>query len=235
MTAAGIGQIVCYAIVLVALCVPLGAYMARVYTGEARLAQRVLGPLERLLYRLSGVTPDQEQSWKQYATAVLVFNVLGIVVVYLLQRLQAHLPANPNSLPGVDPRIAFNTAVSFGTNTNWQAYGGETTMSHLVQSAALGVQNFVSAATGMAVLIPLIRGFARKHAETVGSFWVDLTRSTVYILLPLSIVLAVVLIQQGVPQTTGGKETAALLDAQPGTPPADAKPGAVVPPVINQP
>jgi K+-transporting ATPase ATPase A chain len=261
MTAAGIGQIVLYAIVLVALGVPLGAYMARVYTGEARLAQRVLGPLERLLYRLFGVEPDQEQSWKQYAVAALVFNVLGIVVVYLLQRLQASLPENPNSLPGVDPRVAFNTAVSFATNTNWQAYGGETTMSHLVQSAALGVQNFVSAATGMATLIPLIRGFTRKRAETVGNFWVDLTRSTLYILLPLSIVLAVALIQQGVPQTTAGKETAALLDptgagprpaggavgaptpsdsasrnaAQPGTPPADAKPGTVVPPVTEQP
>ncbi len=235
MTAAGIGQIALYAIVLVALCVPLGAYMARVYTGEARLAQRALGPLERLLYRLFGVDPAHEQTWKQYAIAALVFNVLGIVVVYLLQRLQAYLPENPNGLPNVDPRVAYNTAVSFATNTNWQAYGGETTMSHLVQSAALGVQNFVSAATGMAVLIPLIRGFARKHAETVGNFWVDLTRSTVYILLPLSIVLAVVLIQQGVPQTTAGKETAMLLDAQPGTPPADAKPGTVVPPVTEQP
>jgi len=235
MTAAGIGQIVLYAVVLVALCVPLGAYMARVYTGQAMWSQRVLGPLERLFYRLFGITPDHEQTWKQYAIAVMVFNVLGIFAVYLLQRMQAHLPGNPNGLPAVDPRVAFNTAVSFGTNTNWQAYGGETTMSHLVQSAALGVQNFVSAATGMAVLIPLIRGFVRKHADTVGSFWVDLTRSTLYILLPLSIVLAVVLVQQGVPQTSDGKETAALLDAQPGTPPADAKPGTVAPPVTEQP
>src|SRR4051812_24551967 len=225
MTAAGIGQILLYAVVLVALGVPLGAYMARVYTGEARWAQRVLGPLERLLYRLFGVRPEQEQSWKQYAIAVMVFNVLGIAVVYLLQRLQAYLPQNPNDLASVDPRVAFNTAVSFGTNTNWQAYGGESTMSHLVQSAALGVQNFVSAATGMAVLIPLVRGFSRKHSDTVGSFWVDLTRSTIYILLPLSVVLAVALVHQGVPQTTDGKETAMLLDAQPGTPPADARPG----------
>jgi K+-transporting ATPase ATPase A chain len=228
MTAAGIGQIVLYAVVLVALGVPLGAYMARVYTGRARLAQRVLGGFERLLYRLFGIQPDQEQSWRQYAIAAMVFNLLGIVVVYLLQRLQAHLPGNPNALGNVDPRVAFNTAVSFGTNTNWQAYGGESTMSHLVQSAALGVQNFVSAATGMAVLIPLIRGFVRKHADTVGSFWVDLTRTTLYILLPLAIVLAVVLVQQGVPQTTAGKETAALLDSQPG-----AQPG--TPPVTHQP
>ena len=235
MTATGIGQIILYAIVLVALGIPLGAYMARVYTGQATFAQRVLGPVERLFYRLFGIKPDQEQSWKQYAIAAMVFNLLGIVVVYLLQRMQAHLPENPNGLANVDPRVAFNTAVSFGTNTNWQAYGGESTMSHLVQSAALGVQNFVSAATGMAVLIPLIRGFTRRHADTVGSFWVDLTRSTLYILLPLSIVLAVFLVQQGVPQTTDGKETAALLDAQPGTPPADARPGTIVSPVDDQP
>jgi K+-transporting ATPase ATPase A chain len=235
VTAAGIGQIVFYAVVLVALGVPLGAYMARVYTGKAMLAQRVLGPLERLLYRLFGIKPDQEQSWKQYAVAALVFNLLGIVVVYLLLRVQAHLPGNPNALPAVDPRVAFNTAISFGTNTNWQAYGGETTMSHLVQSAALGVQNFVSAATGMAVLIPLVRGFVRKRAETVGNFWVDLTRSTLYILAPLSIALAIFLVHEGVPQTMDGQETAALLDAQPGTPPADAKPGTVVPPVTEQP
>ncbi|HZJ62754.1 MAG TPA: potassium-transporting ATPase subunit KdpA, partial [Kofleriaceae bacterium] len=239
MTAAGVGQIIFYAIVLVGLGIPLGAYMARVYSGNATLAQRVLGPVERLLYRLFGVRPDEEQSWKQYAIAVMVFNVLGIVVAYLLQRLQAHLPANPNDLPAVDPKISFNTAVSFGTNTNWQAYGGETKMSHLVQSAALGVQNFVSAATGMAVLVPLIRGFVRKHAETVGNFWVDLTRSTLYILMPLAVVMAIVLVQQGVPQTMDGKETAALLDAQPGTPPAGAKPGTAevgtVPPVTEQP
>jgi K+-transporting ATPase ATPase A chain len=235
MTATGIGQLILYAVVLVGLGYPLGAYMARVYTGKATFAQRVLGPVERLLYRIFGIKPDQEQTWKQYAIAAMVFNVLGILVVYLLQRLQAHLPQNPNDLSNVDPRVAFNTAVSFGTNTNWQAYGGESTMSHLVQSAALGVQNFVSAATGMAVLIPLIRGFQRKHAETVGSFWVDLTRSTLYILMPLSIVLAVILVHQGVPQTMEGKETAALLDAQPGTPPADAKPGTVVPPVTEQP
>ena len=229
MTATGIGQIVLYAVVLVALGIPLGAYMARVYSGNARIAQRVLGPVERVLYRLFGIEPDQEQSWKQYALAAMVFNVLGILVVYALQRLQAHLPGNPNDLPGVDPRVAFNTAVSFGTNTNWQAYGGETTMSHFVQSAALGVQNFVSAATGMAVLIPLIRGFVRKHADTIGNFWVDLTRTTLYILLPLSIVFAIFLVHEGVPQTMDGKETAALLDAQPGTPVVTEQPIAVGP------
>ena len=235
MTATGIGQIVLYAIVLVALGVPLGAYMARVYSGNAKFAQKLLGPVERLFYRLFGVDPAKEQTWKQYAMAVVMFHVFGILVVYLLQRVQASLPQNPNDLNNVDPRVAFNTAVSFGTNTNWQAYGGESTMSHLVQSAALGVQNFISAAAGMAVLIPLIRGFVRKHADTIGNFWVDLTRSTLYILMPLAIVTAVVLVHEGVPQTMDGKETAVLLDAQPGTPPADAKPGTVVPPVTEQP
>ncbi|HET9627800.1 MAG TPA: potassium-transporting ATPase subunit KdpA [Kofleriaceae bacterium] len=228
MTAAGITQIIVYAVVLLALGVPLGAYMARVYAGEARLAQRVIGPIERACYRLLGVRADQEQSWSQYAIAVLVFNLLGIVAVYALQRVQAHLPGNPDHLANVDPRVAFNTAISFGSNTNWQAYGGESTMSQLVQAAALGVQNFVSAATGMAVLVALTRAFVRRHADAIGSFWVDLTRSTLYILIPLSIVLAVVLVREGVPQTMEGRATAALLDAQPA-----AQPGA--PPVTTQP
>jgi K+-transporting ATPase ATPase A chain len=202
VTAPGILQITLYAIVLVALSVPLGAYMARVYT-------RPIGRLEARLYRLLGANP--EQTWREYAVALMVFNLLGITVVYALQRLQGHLPANPNAFAAVDPRVAFNTAVSFGTNTNWQAYAGESTMSHLVQAAALGVQNFVSAATGMAVLVALVRGFVRKHADTIGSFWVDLTRSTLYILLPLSIVMAVVLVQQGVPQTLHGREVAHLV------------------------
>lgn len=204
MTVPGIMQIVLYAIVLVALSVPLGGYMARVYT-------RPIGRFEARLYRLIGAKP--EQTWREYAAALMVFNLLGIAVVYVLQRFQAHLPENPNGLAGVDPRVAFNTAVSFGTNTNWQAYAGESTMSHLVQSAALGVQNFVSAATGMAVLVALVRGFVRKHADTIGSFWVDLTRSTLYILLPLSIVMAVVLVQQGVPQTLHGREVAHLVQS----------------------
>jgi K+-transporting ATPase ATPase A chain len=235
MTAAGIGQIVFYAVVLIALAIPLGAYMARVYSGEARIAQRVLGPLERLLYRMFGIKPDREQSWKQYAIAAVLFNVIGILVVYLLERLQAQLPGNPNELAAVNPRVAFNSAISFGTNTNWQNYGGESTMSHLVQMAGLAVQNFLSAATGMAVLVPLIRGFVRKHSETIGNFWVDLTRTTVYILLPLSIVLGLFLVQQGVPQTLDGKETATLLDSQPGKLPDDAPAGAVAPAVTEQP
>jgi potassium-transporting ATPase potassium-binding subunit len=204
VTLAGLGQLALFAVALVALGLPLGAYMARVYQGEARGAQRVLGPLERLLYRAFGVRPDQEMTWKHYAIATLVFNGAGIVVVYLLQRLQGSLPGNPLALAGVDPRVAFNTAISFGSNTNWQAYGGETTMSHLVQALALGTQNFVSAATGMAVLVAITRAFTRKHSETVGNFWVDLTQTTLYILVPLAIVTALLLVWQGVPQTADG-------------------------------
>jgi K+-transporting ATPase ATPase A chain len=213
MSGAGIAQIVVYWVVLILLAIPLGAYMARVYEGKARWAQKVLGPFERLLYRLFGVKPDTEQSWKRYALALMSFNVLGLLVVFLLQRLQAVLPGNPNDLVAVDPKVAWNTATSFATNTNWQAYGGESTMSHLVQSLALGVQNFVSAATGLAVMVALIRGFVRKHADGIGNFWVDLTRGTLYILLPLSIVLAVFLVSQGVPQTLDGHATATLVQA----------------------
>lgn len=234
MTPAGIAQIVFYAIVLIALGIPLGAYMARVYTGNATFAQRVLKPLEHLLYRMFGVKPDVEMTWKHYAVAVMVFNVLGLLIVYVLQRLQGSLPGNPLDLPAVDPRVAFNTAVSFASNTNWQSYGGETTMSHLVQALALGVQNFVSAATGMAVLVAIARAFKRKHSDTVGNFWVDLTRSTIYILVPLSIITALALVSQGVPQTTEGKQTLALIDPQPGTPAADAPEGTVVPDVTEQ-
>lgn len=213
MTSATILSIGAYWIVLILLSIPLGAYMARVYDGKARIAQRVLGPLERLLYRLLGVRSEHEQNWPRYAVALLLFNILGLLLAYSLQRLQIVLPGNPNHLPAVDPKVAWNTAASFATNTNWQAYGGETTMSNLVQALALGVQNFVSAATGMAVLVALIRGFTRKQADKIGNFWVDLTRTTLYILLPLSIVLAVFLVSQGVPQTTEGHATAQLVQA----------------------
>jgi K+-transporting ATPase ATPase A chain len=222
MSGAGVLQIIAYWLVLVLLAIPLGAYMARVYEGKARWAQKVLGPLERLLYRMFGVKSDSEQSWQRYALAVMLFNVLGLLLVFLLQRLQAVLPGNPNDLVAVDPKVAWNTATSFATNTNWQSYGGETTMSNLVQALALGVQNFVSAATGMAVLVAFVRGFTRKHASTIGNFWVDLTRSAVYILLPLSLVLAIGLVSQGVPQTTDGQATAQLIQAT-----ADAEGNAV--------
>jgi K+-transporting ATPase ATPase A chain len=227
MSAAGIVQIVVFWLVLVAVAIPLGAYMARVYDGNARIAQKLLGALERLLYRMVGVRPGQEQTWRRYAVCVLVFNVLGLVLVYGLQRAQAVLPGNPNDLPAVDPRVAWNTAVSFASNTNWQAYGGESTMSHTVQAIALGVQNFVSAATGMAVLAALIRGFRARNAAHVGNFWVDLTRSTLYVLLPLSILLAVVLVSQGVPQTLHGHVTAQLVQTH-------APQGIAVGPVASQ-
>jgi len=212
MTANGVLQLALYFVVLTALAIPLGRYMAAVYEGRAGLATRMLGPLERLLYRVAGVRAEQDLSWQDYASAVLVFNGIGMLAVYALQRLQGVLPLNGAGFPAIGPDVALNTAVSFASNTNWQAYGGETTLSHLVQMLGLTVQNFVSAATGMAVLVALIRGFTRKLAPGVGNFWVDLVRSTVYILMPLSLVVALVLVWQGVPQTFEAKATAELLE-----------------------
>ncbi len=201
MTGWAVAQVSIYFIVLTVLAVPLGLYMARVYTGRAVLAQKVLGGFERFIYRISGVRSDEEMSWKRYAVCLLLFSLLGLILAYLIQRMQGGLPFNPAGLDGVEPRIAFNTAVSFVSNTNWQAYSGETTMSYLSQMAALTVQNFVSAATGMAALIGLTRGFIRHNSQSIGNFWVDLTRSTLYILLPLALILAIVLVSQGVVQT----------------------------------
>jgi len=212
VTATAVVAIFAYLAVLTALAVPLGAYVARVFKGEARVADRVLGPLERGLYRLAGVDAKEEMSWKRYFASVMAFNLAGLLAVYALQRLQGSLPLNPAGLGPVDPWVAWNTAVSFATNTNWQAYGGETTMSHLTQMCAMTVQNFVSAATGLAVLFALVRGFVRRSAQTLGSFWVDLTRSTLHVLLPLSIVLALALVSQGVVQTFRGEARHALLD-----------------------
>ncbi|MDE2058275.1 MAG: potassium-transporting ATPase subunit KdpA [candidate division NC10 bacterium] len=203
MTANGYAQLGLYLMILAALAVPLGAYMARVYEGRPFGLNQLLGPLERWIYRLSGVRADDEMRWQTYAWAMMLFNLAGLLVVYALQRMQGLLPLNPQSLGAVSPDSAFNTAVSFATNTNWQGYGGETTMSYLTQMLALTVQNFVSAATGMAVLAALIRGLARRSTQTVGSFWIDLTRTILYILLPLSIVLALALASQGVVQTFG--------------------------------
>jgi potassium-transporting ATPase potassium-binding subunit len=187
--------------VLTALAVPLGRYMAAVYEGRAGFAQRVIGPLERALYRVAGVRPEDDMDWKRYAAAFLIFNGIGIAFLYALQRLQGVLPFNPAALPAVGADVALDTAVSFATNTNWQAYGGETTMSYLTQMAALTFNNFLSAAVGMSVLIAMIRGFVRSKSDGLGNFWRDTVRGTVYILLPISIVFAVVLMTQGVVQT----------------------------------
>ena len=213
MTANGVLQLVVYLVVLLVLAKPLGAYMARVYEGRRIGLDRALGWLERLIYRVSGISPKAEMGWKTYALTMLIFNLAGVLAVYVLQRLQGVLPLNPAGLGAVSPDSSFNTAVSFATNTNWQGYGGETTMSYLTQMLALTVQNFVSAATGMAVAAALIRGFARRSAETIGNFWVDLTRTTLYILLPLSFVFALVLVSQGVVQTFGPYAKVAVVQA----------------------
>jgi K+-transporting ATPase ATPase A chain len=196
---------------MITLAKPLGAYMARVYQNQPFGLDRALGWLERLIYRLAGVRPTEEMGWKTYAVGMLLFNVAGLLVVYLLQRLQGALPLNPQGLGAVAPDSSFNTAVSFATNTNWQGYGGETTMSYLTQMLGLTVQNFVSAAAGMATLVALIRGFARRSSQTIGNFWVDLTRTTLYILLPLSFILALILVSQGVVQTFNPSATVAVV------------------------
>jgi K+-transporting ATPase ATPase A chain len=210
MNAQGFLQIAIYVIALLALARPLGSYMARVYQDESVGLNRWFGGIERLFYRLSGVKADQEMRWGQYALAALAFNLLGLLAVYLLQRFQDVLPFNPQALPAVTPDSSFNTAVSFATNTNWQGYSGEATMSYLTQMLGLTVQNFVSAASGMAVLVALIRGFNRRNSTSIGNFWVDMTRSTLYILLPLSLVLALVLVGQGVVQTFNSYQTVNL-------------------------
>jgi K+-transporting ATPase ATPase A chain len=208
----GLLQIIFYLVVLLVLVKPLGWYMARVYEGKPVGLERVLGPLERLVYRLCDVDPTKEVGWKRYALSVLAFNAAGFVFLYVLQRVQPYLPVNTERLAAVKTHTAFNTAVSFVTNTNWQSYGGETTMSYLTQMLGMTVQNFVSAATGMAVLIAMIRGFARRNRETIGNFWVDMTRSVLYILLPLSILWAVVLMSQGVVQTYSSYPKATLIE-----------------------
>jgi K+-transporting ATPase ATPase A chain len=201
MTANSVLQLVVFFGVLLLIIKPLGAYMARVYDGRRTWLHWLLSPVERWTYRLAGIRPDEEMNWKVYTITLLLFNLAGLLLLYALQRLQGWLPFNPQGLGAVAPDLAFNTASSFTTNTNWQAYVPETTMSYLTQMAGLAVQNFVSAATGMAVAMALIRGFARRTAQTIGNFWADLTRGTLYILLPISFVLALVLVSQGMVQT----------------------------------
>jgi len=212
MTGQGLLQLALYVVVLVLLVKPLGAYMAAVFQVERTFMSPLLGPVERLIYRVSGVDPAHESDWKQYALGALLVNLLGFIAVYALQRLQHVLPLNPQGLGAVSPDSSFNTAVSFATNTNWQGYVGEATMSYLTQMLGLAVQNFLSAAAGIAVLIALIRGFTRREAGQIGNFWVDFTRSNLYVLLPLSFVLAVVLAAQGVVQSFSPYQRATLVE-----------------------
>ncbi|CAN2535419.1 Potassium-transporting+ATPase+potassium-binding+subunit [Methylocapsa aurea] len=212
MNAIGLAQIAIVLAAVLAAAVPLGAYVARVLSGQRNFLSPLLAPVERLFYKLSGVDPTREQSWLSYAIAMLVFSLAGFVSLYALQRFQHLLPLDPQGFDPVPPDLAFNTSISFVTNTNWQNYGGETTMSHLTQMLGLTVHNFLSAATGLAMAFALARGFARAQSPTIGNFWVDLTRSILYVLLPLAIILALVLAALGVPQTLAGSLEATTLE-----------------------
>ncbi len=204
-------QVILFFSLLIGLTPVLGNYMSKVFTGERHFMLPVLGWLEKLTYQFSGVDPKEETNWKSYTFGLLLFNLIGFVFVFLIQLVQVYLPFNPAALPNVSWHSAFNTSVSFMTNTNWQGYAGETTLSYFVQMAGLTVQNFVSAATGIGVLLALIRGLSRKTTNLLGNFWTDLTRSTLYVLLPLSIIFAVVLVGQGVVQNFKPYETVQTL------------------------
>ncbi len=212
MTLEGWLQIALFCIVVIAVARPLGGYMTRVFAGERTFLTPVLRPVERVIYRLCGINEAAEHNWLGYSIAVLAFSLAGFVTLYALQRLQGCLPLNPQGFGAVPPDLAMNTSVSFITNTNWQAYGGETTMSYLVQMLGLTVHNFLSAATGIAMALALIRGFARREARTIGNFWVDLTRCTLYVLMPVSIVVGLFFVWQGMPQTLNGYVDAATLE-----------------------
>jgi potassium-transporting ATPase potassium-binding subunit len=212
MTLVGWAQIALTLVLVVGCSIPLSKLIAAVYAGEKSFLTPVFGPVERGLYRLAGVDPAREQDWVAYTIAMVVFSVAGFLSLYALQRLQGFLPLNPRGFGAVAPDLAFNTSVSFITNTNWQNYSGETTMSHLTQMLGLTVHNFVSAATGLAMAFALVRGFARSSATTVGNFWVDMTRVTVYILLPISVVGALVFVALGMPQTLAGAVDATTLE-----------------------
>lgn len=212
MTINGWLQILVYCGIVVLLAKPLGGYMHRVFSGERTFLSPILAPLERGLYRMSGTSEREEQHWTSYAAALLFVNLAGFLVLYFLQRLQGGLPYNPAGMTAVEPGLAFNTAASFMTNTNWQNYGGESTMSYLVQMAGLTVQNFLSAATGIAIAVALIRGFARASGKSIGNFWVDMTRCTLYLLVPFCIVLTLVYVYLGMPQTAGAYVNATTLE-----------------------
>ncbi len=205
-------QIAVYLVVLLLLVKPLGSYMARVFEGQRNLLSPVVGSLERFIYKILRVHPDVEMSWKTYAGSILILTLLGLLVSYGLQRLQAFLPLNPQNFGNVTPDLAFNTSISFNANTNWQSYSGETTMSYLTQMAGLAVQNFISAATGIAVLVALIRGFTRHSINTIGNVWVDMMRAILYILIPLALILSIILVSQGVVQTFSPYKTVTLVE-----------------------
>ncbi|WOS64892.1 potassium-transporting ATPase subunit KdpA [Sinorhizobium fredii] len=212
MTINGWIQILVFCGIVALLVKPLGGYMTRVFNGERTLLSWIFAPVERALYAVAGTSEREEQHWTTYAAALLFFNLAGFLLLYFLQRFQGVLPFNPAGMAAVPPELAFNTAVSFMTNTNWQTYGGESTMSYLVQMAGLTVQNFVSAATGIAIAIALIRGFSRASVKSIGNFWVDMTRATLYVLLPLCVVLTLVYVYLGMPQTLGAYVEATTLE-----------------------
>jgi K+-transporting ATPase ATPase A chain len=212
MTLNGWIQILIFCGIVILLIKPLGAYMTRVFGGQRTLLSPLFAPIERCLYRLSGTSEKEEQHWTSYVFSLLLFNLAGFAILYALQRFQGFLPFNPAGMTAVGPELSFNTATSFVTNTNWQNYGGESTMSYLVQMAGLTVQNFASAATGMAIAIALIRGFARASGKSLGNFWVDMTRATLYILLPICILLTIAYVYLGVPQTLGAYVTATTIE-----------------------
>src|SRR3979411_1812410 len=205
-------QIILYCVIIVARVKPLGGYMTRVFNGERTFLSPILRPVEAGLYRIGGVVEKRDQHWPTYTVAMLFFHVGGLLILYALMRLQAGLPFNPAEQSAVAPDLSFNTAVSFITNTNWQSYGGESALSYLVQMLGLTHQNFLSAATGIVLAVVLIRGFARASLRTIGNFWVDITRCTLYILLPICIVYALFLVWQGIPQTLGPYVDATTLE-----------------------
>ena len=212
MTTNGWLQIALYGLIVLVLVKPIGGYMTAVFAGRRTLLSPVLVPVERVFYRLAGIDAGRGQHWTAYAIAMLLFNLLGVLLLYGLQRLQGLLPLNPQGFAGVPAELAFNTAVSFVTNTNWQNYAGESTMSYLVQMVGLAVQNFLSAATGIALAVTLIRGFATQSVHDIGNFWADLTRCTLHILLPLSLIIALILVWQGTPQNLAASVTATTME-----------------------
>ncbi|MEJ7710834.1 MAG: potassium-transporting ATPase subunit KdpA [Pyrinomonadaceae bacterium] len=214
MTLNGWLQILFFFLIILAVTKPLGVFMARLFSGERTFMHPVLRPVERLLYRLTGVDEARDMRWTEYALAILLYSIVSMFVLYLLQRLQGVLPMNPQGLAGIKPSSSFNTAASFTTNTNWQSYVPETTMSYLTQMAGLAYHNFTSAAVGIAIAVAFIRGIARKETDAIGNFWVDFVRANLYVLLPFCIVGALLLVSQGVIQNLKPYTAATIVDAQ---------------------